>query len=119
VKTDREQYRKARRERIAAGKTLAFDLDDAEDVVCPYCGAWQEGDCTTRPAVALRGNELGRMRWAIGRPALERFETVCPSCHQSYGVSVTVRVIFTTWAIERTLTGSRRTGTADRGRPSG
>ncbi|MDH3291516.1 MAG: hypothetical protein OEO20_11295 [Gemmatimonadota bacterium] len=79
---NRDQYRIARRERIAAGKTLAFDLDDETDIVCPYCGAYEE-----RPT--LTNEQL-----------LERnFETICRSCRQSFGVSVTIRVLHTTCGI--------------------
>lgn len=39
----RNKYREARSERIAAGMADAGDLHDHQDVVCPHCGDWRLG----------------------------------------------------------------------------
>jgi hypothetical protein len=39
----REKYRDARAERIAAGIPDPGDCQDHQDVVCPHCGNWHPG----------------------------------------------------------------------------
>jgi hypothetical protein len=75
----RDQYRRARRERIAAGQHNELDLHDEEDVVCPFCGAWFEGR---------------ELQWNANDPSYRAVE--CKSCKQNFLVNVGVTYTFTT-----------------------
>lgn len=86
----REQARAARRERVANGKADEYDRTDPEDIVCPYCGAWESG--VDLPPRYLR--ETGN------------FTAECSSCHQRFGCRIEVKHQFTTFVPEET-DGSR------------
>lgn len=77
-----EHYRTARQERIASGTTDHGDLVSDEDVVCPHCGAWVEGQDPIDHAVVAT------------------YEVKCLSCQREYRIEVRVRRTYTTEKLE-------------------
>lgn len=90
--TQKTSYRKARRERISAGKADTFDCWSEEDVVCPYCGAWFDG-----------ATELGEVinRWLREDRTKLWHEVPCQECRERFMVRVELRFNFTTKEMDR------------------
>lgn len=76
----RDHYRTARRVRIAEGIVEQGDLVDEHDVVCPYCGAWEEGD------------------QSMVFQSAHHFARTCTACERSFVLEIRVRYSFITEA---------------------
>lgn len=76
------RLRSARRERIRAGKSDAFDCSSEDDIVCPHCGAW------TSPEESVLNSS--------NRPEGTWRQCMCQICLQPFQLKVTVRYSFTT-----------------------
>lgn len=74
----RDHFRTARATRISEGIVEHGDLVSDHDVVCPYCGAWEEGD----PTLSMQS-----------APVLEER---CGACAKKFDLEVRVRCSYTT-----------------------
>ncbi len=80
-------HRKARRERIQAGKADAFDCTSEEDVVCPYCGAWFNAAIELEAVMASWLRDPSPKAW---------HEVPCQDCENPFLLRVEVKYSFTT-----------------------
>lgn len=76
----------ARRERIVGGKADAFDCSSEEDVVCPHCGAWFDGELELGEVIAA---------WRSERSPREWHRVPCQECEEMFSLKVEVQFRFT------------------------
>lgn len=77
--------RKARRDRVVAGKADAFDCQSEEDVVCPHCGAWFDGELELGECIA---------EWQK-KPDMIWHQVPCQECEKPFALRVDVKLTFT------------------------